>query len=254
MRVSETLLFTLITVGLGDAVNFWSLAHHGRALQYPPVIAIVHAVAFVSVVSRAAAEQNMRRSFAKGITLQLHIEDLSRANSKLLELSRTDPLTGLANRRYFDTTLEQAWQRAIETRQPLAGMMIDVDHFKLFNDTAGHQEGDRCLVTIARTIDRQLRKGQDTVARFGGEEFVVLMPDTDADLAAGIADRVHAAISAQRVFHPRSACGFVSVSIGVAAIRPSPGVGSPDALIAAADKALYEAKAAGRDQVAYAFA
>jgi diguanylate cyclase (GGDEF)-like protein len=129
-------------------------------------------------------------------------------------------------------------------------LMIDVDHFKLFNDVAGHLEGDRCLTTVARTIGGQVRHGADLAARFGGEEFVVLMPGTGHDEARRFAERGRTAIAALRVFHPgRVGRGFVSVSIGVATVRPADPGSTSATLLTTADAAMYAAKAAGRDRV-----
>jgi diguanylate cyclase (GGDEF)-like protein len=165
-------------------------------------------------------------------------------------MSNTDPLTGLANRRSFDLAFAREWGNAAVTRSSLAMMMIDVDHFKLFNDVAGHLEGDRCLTTVARTIAAQVRSARDLAARFGGEEFVVLMPAANLDEASQIAERVRTAIAALRVFHPgQIGRGFVSVSIGVAAVDPASPGATAAGLLVAADAAMYAAKAAGRDRV-----
>jgi len=254
-RLREAALFSIITMGVGDAINAWSAAAHHAVIEYPHVIIAAHGIVALSVLGRAVAEQNLRRSFLQGLSLHFRVEDLSRANDKLLELSNTDPLTGVANRRYFDCVFDRAWQESAESGGLVALMMIDVDYFKLFNDTAGHLEGDRCLATIARIISQQVRSRQDLVSRFGGEEFVVLMPDTDLEAAEEVAQRIRAAIDAQRVFHPaKAAGGFVSVSIGVATTRLGRGINTQAGLIAEADRAMYAAKAGGRNQVALAHA
>lgn len=165
-------------------------------------------------------------------------------------MSNTDPLTGLANRRHFELTLARACEEAAETGSGVAVMMIDIDYFKQFNDTAGHLDGDRCLAIVARAIGGQVREGRDLAARLGGEEFVVLMPATDLDTATEIAERVHTAIGALREPHPgRPGGGFVSVSIGVAAICAPARDLDPAALLAAADEAMYAAKTGGRNRV-----
>lgn len=131
-------------------------------------------------------------------------------------------------------------------RQPLQHGYIS--YFKAFNDAAGHLEGDRCLIVVARAIAEQVRGGGDLAARLGGEEFVVMWPRTDQAGARAIGERMHMAVSALQVFHPGRA-GRAFVSIGVAAICPGEAAIAPAALLAAADEALYAAKAAGRDRV-----
>ena len=149
-RMGEALLFTLLAMGCGDAINTWSVSMRHGAVPYANVIIAAHGLVMLSVLSRAIAEQSSRRSFMQGLKLHLHVETLTRANATLLEMSNTDTLTGVANRRHFDRALDHAWQQAATTDSVVAMMMIDVDHFKLFNDTAGHLEGDRCLAILAR--------------------------------------------------------------------------------------------------------
>jgi diguanylate cyclase (GGDEF)-like protein len=250
MRFRDALVFTLVTLSLGDSINIGAASLHHAAIGHPEVIVTTHVLVGLSLLARYLAERESRRSFVLGLRLQIRAEDLARSNAKLLEMSNTDPLTGLANRRFFDLTLARTWESAAVARASVAVMMIDVDHFKLFNDTAGHLEGDRCLSIVARTIAGQTRGGLDLAARFGGEEFVVLMPATGYLEALEIAERVRAAIAALQVFHPgQIGRGFVSVSIGVAAMRPASLGDEPRTLLAAADAAMYAAKDAGRDRV-----
>ncbi len=250
MRLRDALIFTLVTLALGDAINVGGAAMHRAAIAHADVIVATHVLVALSLLARLLAEHDSRRSFVLGLRLRLRADDLARANAKLLEMSNTDPLTGLANRQFFDLALARAWQDGAAAPSGIALMMIDVDDFKLFNDTAGHLEGDRCLTIIARAIADHVREARDLPARFGGEEFVVLMPATELDQAWEIAERVHTAIAALQVFHPgRDGRGFVSVSIGVAAMRASAPDATPVDLLAAADGAVYAAKAAGRDRV-----
>jgi len=250
MRLGDTILYTLVTLLAGDFINIEAAAWHAIPLTHPENIIFSHLLVAFSVIARWLNERQSRRSFLLGLELQIRAEDLTRSNAQLVKISNTDPLTGLANRRSFDLALERACQTAALNRSPLAVMMIDIDHFKQFNDTAGHLEGDRCLAVIARTIGEQVRGEQDLAARFGGEEFVVLMQGTDATRAQEVASRVRTAISTLRLFHPdRTGSGFVSVSIGVAGTENFPVPPSPTELLAAADEALYDAKHAGRDRV-----
>ena len=237
--------FTAVSLAMGELLTFLPAA--GDPALRPPLEDIVgpHVAVVLSMLAKLRAGREARRSFLLGLHLHERTVALSRSNEQLRALSDTDALTGLANRRFFDAALAKAWRG----REEVALMMIDVDHFKLFNDAAGHPEGDRCLATVARAVSNHVRGHRDIPARFGGEEFVVLLPGTGLREAAEIAERIRTAIAALRVFHPgRAGEGFVSVSIGVAALRPSAS-SAPSALVQAADQALYAAKAAGRNRV-----
>lgn len=250
LRVRHAVAFAVLALALGDAINGAAATWHHTIVDRPDLIVATHMIVVLSVFARVVAERETRRSFLLGLGLQIRAEDLARSNARLVEMSNTDPLTGLANRRFFDKALEQAWQDVPVAGAPVALMMIDIDHFKLFNDAAGHLEGDRCLTAIAHTIADQVRGQQDIAARFGGEEFIVLMPRTPLDAAVNVAERVRSAVAALQLFHPgRSGRSFVSVSIGVAAMRPSASGATSAKLIATADEALYRAKAEGRDRV-----
>ena len=180
--------------------------------------------------------------------------ELRAANRHLEALASIDSLSGLANRRSFDARLHTEWQRAAELKRPLALMMIDVDHFKLFNDNYGHLEGDQCLRVIAETLAAAATENGDFVARYGGEEFVVLLPDTDLAAALETAARLRHTVAALAIAHRFAPCGHVTVSIGVAALTPSaafaPGAAnSPEDLLGAADGSLYAAKRGGRNTI-----
>ncbi|EGF32143.1 putative signal peptide containing protein [Oxalobacteraceae bacterium IMCC9480] len=173
---------------------------------------------------------------------------LEDANDKLATLSATDGLTGLANRRHFDEILASEWGRASRTGMPLAVLMIDVDHFKKFNDCYGHQAGDACLRRIAAALQAGTRRSSDLAARYGGEEFSIVLPNTDGSTAWQLADVVRGAIEQLAMPHARAPSGLVTISIGVAICRAgSPG--SVAGLLRAADDALYLAKDAGRNRV-----
>ncbi len=164
----------------------------------------------------------------------------------------TDPLTGIDNRRAFDIALPLEWRRARRGDTPVALLMIDVDHFKHFNDHYGHPRGDICLKQVAATIQAVVGRPGDMVARYGGEEFAVLLPDTDAAAANQVAERIREAIAGEAIPHEMArAADIVTISIGVASTYPArqaDGQGSPEALLRRADEALYAAKAAGRNR------
>jgi diguanylate cyclase (GGDEF)-like protein len=174
-------------------------------------------------------------------------EQLRLANAQLEILSGTDGLTGIANRRRLDVEIELAWQTALGAGTPLAVAMIDIDHFKLYNDRLGHAAGDGCLRTVARTIARAVPES-GLVARYGGEEFTVVLPGAGPDEAVEVAERIQRAVHALGQPHPAAPSGVVTVSIGVACEVPGPGRTVAD-LTADADAGLYEAKEGGRNRV-----
>lgn len=174
--------------------------------------------------------------------------ELEKANRVLSKLSHTDGLTGVANRRRFDEMLAQEWARAMRSGQALGLIMLDVDHFKAFNDRYGHLAGDDCLRGIARVITEQCRRAGDQPARYGGEEFVILVAEDDAAGALNLAERVRAAIQALGMPHEDSSHAVVTVSLGVAVTQPVLGEAS-QTLISRADEALYRAKHAGRNRI-----
>ena len=184
-------------------------------------------------------------------------EALELANAELTRVAATDALTGLANRRRFDEALGSEWRRAARDQQPLTLLMLDVDRFKLFNDQYGHQAGDHCLRVVARAVAGCAARGGDVVARYGGEELAILLPETDPIKAKLVGERVQKAITDLALQHDGNAdhgC-IVTASIGVATAYPrGPGhidaaLMNPAELIAAADAMLYEAKRQGRNRV-----
>lgn len=173
---------------------------------------------------------------------------VSQANAMLAQLASRDGLTGLVNRRTFDTLLATEWRRAQRLQQPLALLMMDVDHFKLYNDTYGHMGGDDCLRRVAGIIASQGERPGDLAARYGGEEFALILPNTDAAGASNLATRIRDAVAAAGLPHTQSNLQRVSISIGAAVVRPNQEM-QPAALISLADRALYKAKHLGRDRI-----
>jgi diguanylate cyclase (GGDEF)-like protein/PAS domain S-box-containing protein len=176
---------------------------------------------------------------------------LEAANAILRRMAHVDGLTGLANRRHFDELLAEEFRRAQRMELPLGLVLLDVDHFKAFNDHYGHLGGDDCLRRVSRCIDAARQRPGDHAARYGGEEIAMLLPATDAVGSAEVADRVRNAVAGLRIEHSGSRFDIVTVSAGAAAIQPFSGGSDPAALIKAADMALYQAKAAGRNCVRY---
>jgi diguanylate cyclase (GGDEF)-like protein/PAS domain S-box-containing protein len=173
---------------------------------------------------------------------------LQQAYDAVEALAVTDALTGLANRRHFDQYLATEWRRSARDRQPLSLIMMDVDQFKLFNDSYGHVRGDGCLKQIAEACMDVVSRPGDLVARFGGEEFVVILPNTDNYGAVKVAQEICDSVSFRRLPHASSTAGVVTISLGCATLIPRFGKHTYD-LIESADRALYRAKELGRNRV-----
>jgi diguanylate cyclase (GGDEF)-like protein len=173
--------------------------------------------------------------------------ELDAANARLAQLSDTDALTGIANRRRFDQKLAEEWARASRHATPLALLLIDVDHFKRYNDRYGHPAGDACLQRVAQLLHSAARRGGDLLARYGGEEFALLLPHTSRDGALMIARRCIQVVDGAAIEHADSpVAAHLTLSIGVATSEGPLGPGSASALLEAADSALYQAKRTGR--------
>jgi diguanylate cyclase (GGDEF)-like protein/PAS domain S-box-containing protein len=170
------------------------------------------------------------------------------ANQLLERLAALDPLTQLANRRRLDEVCEKELARKRREKTHLSLVMLDVDHFKLFNDHYGHQAGDECLRAVARTIRQCVRRPADLAARYGGEEFVLVLPNTPAAGAANVAENIRTTLASLKIPHERSGSGVVTASFGIASVNPEQEV-SVVQLIAQADAALYQAKTSGRNCV-----
>ena len=174
------------------------------------------------------------------------------AQAELERLATRDGLTSVANRRCFDQTLNTEWRRATRESRALSLLMIDVDYFKFYNDTYGHQGGDDCLRRVAGAMSDVVKRSSDAVARYGGEEFAIILPATDPEGACIVAERIRAAVENLAMPHEKSeVADHVTVSIGVASAIVSTG-GMPTQLVGVADAALYRAKKEGRNRVVMA--
>ncbi|UVO35390.1 diguanylate cyclase [Bradyrhizobium arachidis] len=185
------------------------------------------------------------------VAISRDITEQKKLETRLETLAIEDSLTGLANRRRFDERLREEWARAYRDRSSLGLLMIDVDHFKAYNDEYGHPAGDACLRVVARTIAAEVQRVGDLAARYGGEEFAMLLPNTDAAGCARVGERIRSAVHDAGLVHATNPAGpCVTVSVGGAACRPAAertaGAGS---LVEAADRALYAGKTAGRDRL-----
>lgn len=175
---------------------------------------------------------------------------LERANNELEKLATLDGLTKIANRRKFENSLEKEWKRMCRQQQSLAIIIGDIDYFKQYNDFYGHQQGDQCLISVAKTLKDSLRRPADLAARYGGEEFILLLPNTSLEGAINVAEEIRQALVQQELPHMDSQCSnYVTMSFGVSATIPVHGEIQPESMIEVADKALYAAKKNGRNRV-----
>ena len=174
---------------------------------------------------------------------------LEKSNDKLRRLSSLDGLTGIPNRRRFDEYLDLEWKRAVREQKPLGLIVLDLDHFKPYNDHYGHLTGDFCLKRVARALVSVIKRPADLVARYGGEEFSAILPDTSEEGAKHLAEEMRLTVERMSIPHAASPVSRrVTISLGVCSLMPD-AESSPNRLIEGADKALYEAKQSGRNKV-----
>ncbi len=212
-----------------------------------PVLAL--SSVFLLLVAQGLVSGVLQRKFMTGqIQLLERERDLRAANASLEKLAELDPLTNVPNRRRFDQALDQAARRAVREKKPIALLVIDLDFFKGINDVHGHSYGDVCLVSVARLLGAQAKRPYDLLARYGGDEFFLLLPDTGARGATAISDRIHEAITKLGLEnHASPLGGRLTVSVGVGVSDGEFRIGAA-ALVDLADRALYEAKRRGRNQ------
>ncbi|MCF6235061.1 MAG: diguanylate cyclase [Gammaproteobacteria bacterium] len=198
----------------------------------------------IELIARIRAHS---RSYMAHQALDVVHKELKEKNAELERISLEDGLTGISNRRSFDLFLQKEWDRAIRDKTNIGLVMIDIDHFKGYNDHYGHQGGDDCLRQVASALAEVVGRPGDMVARYGGEEFVVVLPNTDIQGAGLIAEKLRQKVENLALPHNYSAtANYVSISLGVAGVLPTDSV--PDELIKLADNALYEAKESGRNR------
>ncbi len=204
-------------------------------------IAVLANVALFTLMANHALERDTRREFLFRMQDRLRRDELEK-------MAHRDPLTGIGNRRHLNVSLDQLCLEARVCSETIALLMLDLDNFKAFNDRYGHLAGDTCLKRVSAIVSAELRGPEDVVARFGGEELVMVLVDTELGEGVAIAERIRRAVEAIGIPHGGSPNGVVTVSIGVTAGIPGPEL-AQDGFLAAADAALYAAKRAGRNQV-----
>jgi diguanylate cyclase len=251
-------LLALALLALVAAVRTWRLQAHivRRTRELEDELARRGRAETELAALQADLEDRMRQ---RTQALEARNEELTQlrlsletANQRLKRLVAIDALTGIANRRHFDRSLDRELRRARRDTYPLSLIFLDLDEFKRYNDTYGHSRGDDVLRTVAQTLDETFRRGGDFVARYGGEEFAVVLPGVDARRAALYAERLRRRIWRLAIPYGASATtDRVTISGGVATVSP-PMIATPDQVLRAADKALYRAKCLGRNQIASA--
>lgn len=215
-----------------------------------PICSLTAATVAFSLCANYVMERDKRRRYLLSERERSLVKDLSEVNLKLQQLSRVDVLTALFNRRHFQEYLQDLWQRAKHGGTEVVIIMMDVDHFKPYNDHHGHPAGDECLRQVASVMQNSLRRPGDMVARYGGEEFIAVLPNTSLPLAMQAAERVRKAVEDMAIPHETSATlPVVTVSLGVAWCNAATPGATPDGLISKADRALYDAKHQGRNRV-----
>lgn len=238
----------LLMVSMKDEVESLEMAFDAGAVDYilKPVQKL-ELLARVRSSLRLKEEMDRNKGWEKEL-LEVTCE-LERTNRQLQRLSFIDALTGIGNRRYLDELFVNEWNRAIRSSSAISFLMIDIDHFKDYNDCCGHQKGDDCLVMVSKAMCDSMKRSGDFVGRYGGEEFAVVLPDTDSAGAQLIAERMLENIDNLKLkYKDAKISDRVTVSIGVASAFPERGT-KPDGLLASADEALYKAKKAGRNRI-----
>jgi diguanylate cyclase (GGDEF)-like protein len=261
-----SLVILLIFPNIIQRLRFWYaltssiLAIGLCAVAIPRIEAMPEPAAYGAILTLAAAtaltlianwqfEHDERQGYLVNLREVLLAENLTLINRELSAASVHDPLTGLGNRRRLDQFVEALWIARHGKRGTVAFLMIDVDYFKTFNDQYGHQAGDACLKIVAEIAKRQLRASKDLAVRYGGEEFLFVLPDTPLDEATQVAERIRSAIEARALERPHADTGdVVTVSIGVSVVSPDE-TDDCSSAIAAADAAMYTAKQMGRNRV-----
>jgi len=262
ITVAMVIVFVLSRIqfkwGVISAVIMWlsvniGLIGFGQAENKLAIVVIINYVFWGSSISALIGtfliERSLRQNYLQSRLLSMENCDLEESNMTLQYLSAIDGLTQIANRRSLDRSLAIEWQRARRKREPVGFIMADIDHFKMFNDTYGHQAGDECLRVVASLIKDHARRPGDLAARYGGEEFALVLINSTAEQAGIIAEQMRKKIMETTIKYDHSVSTNITASFGVASMVPGQGQANPDALVLEADQAMYRAKRSGRNRV-----
>lgn len=262
ITVAMVMVFVLSRIqfkwGVIAAIIMWFSLNTGLIWFGPmnnklAIVTITNYVFFGSAVSALIGtfliERSLRQNYLQSRLLSLEKHDLEESNLILQYLSAIDGLTQIANRRSLDRSMAIEWQRALRKSEPIAFIMTDIDHFKTFNDTYGHQAGDECLRVVASLIRDHARRPGDLAARYGGEEFALVLTNSNAEQAGIIAEQIRKTIMETMIQYENSVSANITASLGVASMVPGREQAKPDALILEADQAMYRAKRLGRNRV-----
>lgn len=254
MIIAGQLFYSLIS--LGSFNDYFFLKNLNQFATVFQVVLLSLSLAYRFNLIRIEKDQALAAAFKAERMLAETLEDkvqertreLEKANVKLELLSNIDGLTGLYNRRYFDVNLKLEWQRLRRGGVPISLILCDIDHFKKFNDTAGHLAGDDCLRKVSDAIKSVARRASDITARYGGEEFVVILPQMDSTGAKKVAELISKKIDSLGLPHPAFPGKTVTLSMGIATMIPTRDK-DQEKIIAAADEALYKSKEKGRNRI-----
>ena len=247
MRFWYALAFTSIMLGIFVGSVMSQESFPPRLLW--PISSMVVSIAIFTLCANYVMERDERRRFLRTLRERSLVRDLTQAHARLKDISRIDTLTGLHNQKHIQQHLNLVWERAWRDRSALSLLLIDIDHFKKFNDRYGHTAGDECLQKVARVLQDGLRRPADVVARLGGEEFLVVLPNTDASFANGVAERLRQAVESLQIRHESSTTArHMTVSVGLVTCQAHPDL-LVDTLLQRVELALQQAKSEGRNRV-----
>lgn len=253
MTFKQIVIYTIIGIFVGELILHPLFVTVGHAMLETD-LAHDHTLSqqIISDIKNSFSLDALRWSIAFAIIGALIVNNIGYIMNmycKVRDLSNIDGLTCISNRRHFEEVFDRTWKQAIRLSKPVSIIMCDIDNFKAYNDTYGHQEGDECLKMLARTLNETLQRPLDMIARYGGEEFIVVLPDTTLDGANHIAERMRERIESLKIIHEASkTADVVTISLGVSSVIPTQD-SNHEALISAADRALYKAKESGRNRV-----
>ncbi|MCW5693170.1 MAG: GGDEF domain-containing protein [Pseudolabrys sp.] len=266
MHAHYSMLLILVFPNIIQRVRFWYALSasavvitmyafgipHIHLMQAPIVfgaVLLLTTTTMLSLIANWMLERDERREYLLGLRDKLRAQNLMVANEALSAISMLDPLTGLANRRRLEQFVDTLVGSGRDATKPIVFMMLDIDHFKRFNDHYGHQAGDDCLKMVAETLEQNLRAGSDLAVRLGGEEFLAVLPESTLFDGVQVAERIRAGVERHGTEHANSPTApVVTVSIGVAVVKPDGRLSFSEATMAA-DEALYIAKQQGRNRV-----